>query len=132
MKRSRDGTIRRSPLSYCPVLLPTTPRSDRSPSPKAIVFASERQNSPSVAARTGAFDVASTIRTFKLFETAPEELIELIINRMRSRVVEKGDEICREGEDAKGMYWIIRGSASVVSRDGESKYAELQSGQFFG
>lgn len=82
--------------------------------------------------RSGTFDVASTIRAFKLFETAPEELIELIISRMRSRVVEKGDEICREGEDAKGMYWIMRGSASVVSRDGESKFAELQSGQFFG
>lgn len=52
--------------------------------------------------------------------------------KMRSRMVEKGDEICREGEDAKAMYWVIRGSVAVVSRDAESQFAELRAGQFFG
>jgi hypothetical protein len=30
------------------------------------------------------------------------------------------------------MYFIIRGSVAVTSRDGESYYAELRSGAYFG
>ena len=30
------------------------------------------------------------------------------------------------------MYWIIRGSVGIVSRDGESIHAELGPGTFFG
>lgn len=30
------------------------------------------------------------------------------------------------------MYWLVRGSVAVTSRDGESVYAELQPGAFFG
>ncbi|BFZ55444.1 hypothetical protein PYCC9005_002485 [Savitreella phatthalungensis] len=82
--------------------------------------------------RTSTFDIAANIRTFKLFQNAPNELIELIMSRMRSRVAEVGDEICREGETAKAMYWIIRGSVAVCSRDEESKFGELHAGQFFG
>lgn len=122
--------MQKSPLSYCPVLVPSSYERPRSPSPKTVLHS--RNDSPASSTRASTFDVASAIRTFKLFETAPEELVELIMNRMRSRVVDKGDEICREGEDAKAMYWVIRGSVAVVSRDGESMFAELQSGQFFG
>ncbi|ORY80518.1 hypothetical protein BCR37DRAFT_71687 [Protomyces lactucae-debilis] len=84
------------------------------------------------SARGATLDVTNAVRSFKLFHNAPEELIELILNRMRSRMVEPGDEICKEGEEAKAMYWIIRGTVAVVSRDGESKFAELHAGQFFG
>jgi F-box/leucine-rich repeat protein 7 len=82
--------------------------------------------------RGATLDVTNAVRSFKLFQDAPEELIELLLHRMRSRLVDTGDEICREGEEAKAMYWIIRGTVAVVSRDGESKYAELHAGQFFG
>lgn len=129
MRRGRNGGIQRSPLSYRPVLYPERDTDEPLVAPKRPT--ASRQVSR-VAHRPGAFDVTAAIRTFKLFETAPEELIELIMQRMRSRVVEKGDEICREGDDAKAMYWIIRGAVAVVSRDTESKFAELHSGQFFG
>ena len=76
------------------------------------------------SAHGATLDVTNAVRSFKLFHNAPEELIELILNRMRSRMVEPGDEICKEGEEAKAMYWIIRGTVAVVSRDGESKFAD--------
>lgn len=130
MRRGRDGASQKSPLSYCPVLVPSKRSFDRSPSPRTVLGTNGHSTTPNRGANT--FDVVSAIRTFKLFETAPEELIDLIVARMRSRLVENGDEICREGEDAKAMYWIIRGSVAVVSRDGESRFAELESGHFFG
>jgi F-box/leucine-rich repeat protein 7 len=37
-----------------------------------------------------------------------------------------------EGDDAKAMYWLVRGAVAVTSRDGESTYAELKPGAFFG
>lgn len=156
----RRGSAVPSPLSSCPVVLPidetevngTHSNADKGTPSKSVHTGHQNStidstdtgdtshNSESISPggsnttvnKAPAFDVAATIRTFKLFEQAPEELIDLIMARMRSRLVERGDEICREGEDAKAMYWIIRGSVAVVSRDGESKFAELHSGQFFG
>ena len=37
-----------------------------------------------------------------------------------------------EGDDAKAMYWLVRGAVAVTSRDGEATYAELRPGAFFG
>jgi F-box/leucine-rich repeat protein 7 len=42
------------------------------------------------------------------------------------------DYILNEGDDAKAMYWLVRGALTVTSRDGESTYAELKPGAFFG
>lgn len=42
------------------------------------------------------------------------------------------DYILKEGDDAKAMYWLVRGAVAVTSIDGESQYAELKPGAFFG
>lgn len=42
------------------------------------------------------------------------------------------DYILTEGDDAKAMYWLVRGSLVVTSRDGESAFVELKPGAFFG
>ena len=42
------------------------------------------------------------------------------------------DHILTEGDDAKAMYWLVRGAVAVTSRDGEATYAELRPGAFFG
>ncbi|KAK6202269.1 uncharacterized protein RJT21DRAFT_118272 [Scheffersomyces amazonensis] len=40
--------------------------------------------------------------------------------------------IIKKGDPSKSMYWILKGTVSVTSTDGESIYAELASGSFFG
>ena len=91
----------RSPLSAFPVIVPVAlPETlQNHPELPARPTSPHRAISPA-SSRASTFDVAAAVRTFKLFEQAPEELIDLIMARMRSRLVEKGDEICREGEDA--------------------------------
>ena len=42
------------------------------------------------------------------------------------------DYILTEGDEAKAMYWLVRGAVAVTSRDGEATYAELKPGAFFG
>lgn len=128
----RRASLQKSPLSVQPVVLPNhSPIIPEETNGHAQLAIYDRASSPA-SSKSATFDVSAAIRTFKLFEQAPEELIELIMAKMRSRMVEKGDEICREGEDAKAMYWVIRGSVAVVSRDAESQFAELRAGQFFG
>jgi len=40
--------------------------------------------------------------------------------------------IVTEGDDAKAVYWLVRGAVAVTSRGGENTYAELRPGAFFG
>ena len=42
------------------------------------------------------------------------------------------DYVLTEGDDARSMYWVVKGAVAVTSRDGEATYAELKSGAFFG
>ena len=72
------------------------------------------------------------IRTFPLFQSAPESFLAAIGRHLRPQVHAPRDYILTEGDDAKAMYWLVRGVVAVVSRDGESTFAELQPGAFFG
>jgi len=72
------------------------------------------------------------LRAFPLFQTAPESFLVNIGKSIRPNVYQPSQEIIREGEDAKAMYWLVRGAVRVTSRDGESTYAELKPGAFFG
>ncbi len=51
---------------------------------------------------------------------------------MRPQVHGPHDHILTEGDEAKSMYWLVRGAVAVTSRDGEATYAELKPGAFFG
>ncbi|KAK6815755.1 cyclic nucleotide-binding domain-containing protein [Apiospora arundinis] len=42
------------------------------------------------------------------------------------------DHVLTEGDEAKAMYWLVRGVVAVTSRDGEAIHAELKPGAFFG
>lgn len=77
-------------------------------------------------------DILDRIRTFPLFQSAPESFLAAIGKHLRPQVHAPQDYILTEGDDAKAMYWVVRGVVAVVSRDGESTYAELQPGNFFG
>uniref|UniRef100_A0A8H7N806 Cyclic nucleotide-binding domain-containing protein n=1 Tax=Bionectria ochroleuca TaxID=29856 RepID=A0A8H7N806_BIOOC len=77
-------------------------------------------------------DLVDRIRSFPLFMSAPEEFLIEIGNHLKPQIHAMHDHIVREGDDAKAMYWLVRGVVAVTSRDGEAVYAELKPGSFFG
>ncbi|KAK3115384.1 hypothetical protein LTR53_005331 [Teratosphaeriaceae sp. CCFEE 6253] len=77
-------------------------------------------------------ELLDRLKAFPLFATAPESFLLSIGRSLRPSIYQPAAEIIREGEDARAMYWLVRGSVRVTSRDGESTYAELKPGAFFG
>jgi F-box and leucine-rich repeat protein 7 len=77
-------------------------------------------------------DILDRLRSFPLFQAAPEAFLTAIASHLRPQLHEKRDYILTEGDGAKAMYWLVRGAVAVTSRDGESTYAELRPGAFFG
>lgn len=77
-------------------------------------------------------DLVDRIRSFPLFVSAPDSFLAAIGKHMRPQVHSPHDHILTEGDDAKAMYWLVRGAVAVTSRDGEATYAELRPGAFFG
>ncbi|KAF2481160.1 hypothetical protein BDY17DRAFT_229577, partial [Neohortaea acidophila] len=77
-------------------------------------------------------ELLDRLKAFPLFRSAPESFLLSIGRSLRPNVYVSSQEIIREGEDAKAMYWLVRGAVRVTSRDGESTYAELKPGAFFG
>lgn len=77
-------------------------------------------------------DVLGRLRSFPLFLTAPEEFLSAVATHLRLQLHLPRDYILTEGDEAKAMYWLVRGAVAVTSRDGESTYAELRPGAFFG
>ncbi|RYP38975.1 hypothetical protein DL766_000615 [Monosporascus sp. MC13-8B] len=77
-------------------------------------------------------DVLERMRSFPLFKSAPEEFLVAIGKHLRPQVHAAHDVILTEGDEAKAMYWLVRGVVAVTSRDGEAVYAELKPGSFFG
>lgn len=77
-------------------------------------------------------DLVDRIRSFPLFLSAPDSFLAAIGKHLRPQVHSSHDHILTEGDDAKAMYWLVRGAVAVTSRDGEATYAELRAGAFFG
>ena len=115
-----------SPLSE-PATLIRTFNSDSQPS---------RPVRPSPLTRSGIedmpLDMLDRIRSFPLFASAPESFLAAVGSHLRPQSHAPHDYILTEGDDAKAMYWLVRGAVGVTSRDGESTHAELKPGAFFG
>ncbi|KAA8647311.1 hypothetical protein EYZ11_009802 [Aspergillus tanneri] len=77
-------------------------------------------------------DLVDRLRSFPLFQATPESFLFDVGQHLRPQLHSANDYILTEGDDAKAIYWLVRGAVSVTSRDGESIYAELESGAFFG
>ncbi|KAI6782360.1 F-box/LRR-repeat protein-like protein [Emericellopsis cladophorae] len=77
-------------------------------------------------------DLVDRIRSFPLFLSAPEEFLLEIGNNLKPQIHAMNDHIITEGDEAKAMYWLVRGVVAATSRDGEAVYAELKPGSFFG
>ncbi|KAI1811294.1 hypothetical protein GGS20DRAFT_579170 [Poronia punctata] len=77
-------------------------------------------------------DLVDRMRTFPLFMSASDDFLIAIGKYLRPQVHSAHDLILTEGDEAKSMYWLVRGVVAVTSRDGEAIYAELKPGSFFG
>lgn len=77
-------------------------------------------------------DLVDRLRSFPLFQSTPESFLIDIGQHLRPQLHAANDYILTEGDEAKAIYWLVRGAVSVTSRDGESIYAELKPGAFFG
>lgn len=64
--------------------------------------------------------------------SAPEDFLVAIGNHLKPQIHAPNDHIITEGDNAKAMYWLVRGVVAVTSRDGEAVFAELKPGAFFG
>ncbi|KAK3060198.1 hypothetical protein LTS18_009096, partial [Coniosporium uncinatum] len=64
--------------------------------------------------------------------SAPDSFLVAVGTHLRPQLYNPHDYILTEGEDAKAMYWVVRGAVRVTSRDGESTYAHLKAGAIFG
>jgi F-box/leucine-rich repeat protein 7 len=77
-------------------------------------------------------ELVDRLRSFPLFQATPESFLFEVGQHLRPQLHAPNDYILTEGDEAKAIYWLVRGAVSVTSRDGESIYAELQPGAFFG
>lgn len=77
-------------------------------------------------------DLIDRLRSFPLFQSTPESFLSDIGQHLRPQLHAANDYILTQGDEAKAIYWLVRGAVSVTSRDGESIYAELKPGAFFG
>lgn len=72
------------------------------------------------------------LATFLLFQHAPKPFHTKIASKLKLMQYHPQEYIIREGDPAMAMYWILKGTVSVTSTDGEAVYAELASGSYFG
>ncbi|GMM30077.1 hypothetical protein DAMA08_028220 [Martiniozyma asiatica (nom. inval.)] len=77
-------------------------------------------------------EVLHRLQTFSLFSDAPPSFFTALARSLRLVQYRPQEYIVKFGEPAKSMYWILRGTVGVTSTDGESIYAELVAGSFFG
>ncbi|KAL9093059.1 MAG: hypothetical protein Q9165_004197 [Trypethelium subeluteriae] len=77
-------------------------------------------------------DLLNRLRSFPLFQSAPDSFLVAVVTHLRPQLHQPHDYILTEGDDARAMYWLVRGVVRVTSRDGESTFAELKPGAFFG
>jgi len=131
MRRHRPGT-------------PTFAKANAAPVPDALslIRTFDSETNPSRPVRPSPLtastihgiplDMYDRIRSFPLFLSAPVEFLAAIGKHLRPQSHAPHDYVLTEGDDAKAMYWLVRGAVAVTSRDGESTYAELKPGAFFG
>ncbi|ABN68338.2 Leucine rich repeat protein, contains F-box, partial [Scheffersomyces stipitis CBS 6054] len=77
-------------------------------------------------------DFFNRLQTFPLFNKAPKSFHTKVASKLTLMQYHPQEYIIKKGDPSKSMYWILKGTVSVTSTDGESIYAELAAGSFFG
>lgn len=58
--------------------------------------------------------------------------INEITRVIQIKLYKQGDVVIKEGDPAKAMFFVIKGSIQIVSEDGEFVVCEMNEGSFFG
>lgn len=72
------------------------------------------------------------IEKVPMFKGAPDDLIRQIVLNLKPVLYTPGDFIFRKGEMGDQMFFISRGKVEIVSEDGQTVFATLSDGSFFG
>lgn len=72
------------------------------------------------------------IEKVPMFHGASMELISDLALQLRPVVFTPGEYLFKAGDQGQEMYFITRGAVDIVARDGETVYATLTAGDFFG
>jgi len=72
------------------------------------------------------------IEKVPMFKGAPDDLIRQIVLNLKPMLYIPGDYIFRKGDMGDQMYFISRGKVEIVSEDGQTVFATLSEGSFFG
>ncbi len=72
------------------------------------------------------------IEKVPLFQGASPSMIRALVQRLKPVVYMPGDWIFDTGDIGNEMYFISKGSVEVLSPDGQTVFATLVDGQFFG
>ncbi|KAK6458732.1 uncharacterized protein RJT20DRAFT_143551 [Scheffersomyces xylosifermentans] len=92
----------------------------------------EKDNGNSPDYRDVPQDFFNRLQTFPLFNKAPKSFHTKVASKLTLMQYHPQEYIIKKGDPSKSMYWILKGTVSVTSTDGESIYAELAAGSFFG
>lgn len=77
-------------------------------------------------------ELLGKLKTFPLFLDAPKSFHSKVGSKLKLVQYHNQEYIIKEGDPALSMFWILKGTVGVTSTDGESTYAELSQGSFFG
>jgi hypothetical protein len=67
-----------------------------------------------------------------LFRHSPPALRHVLLLALQPAVYAPGDDLIREGEVADGIYFLSRGTATVLSANGQREHGSLEAGDYFG
>ncbi|KAG2186580.1 hypothetical protein INT44_002804 [Umbelopsis vinacea] len=78
-------------------------------------------------------DLLESLIKHSLFQrTNNQSFIYQVANKMSMRIFQPKDVIIKQGDPSKALFFLLRGTVQVCSRDAECIFAELQQGSFFG
>ncbi|KAJ3168607.1 hypothetical protein HDU88_001499 [Geranomyces variabilis] len=95
----------------------------------------EREKSKAGVAQQEATEVEvvrERIKTVPLFKDADLSLLHQLALVLKLRIYEPGASIIKKDEVGTSMYFVLDGTAEVISEDGATIYAELNATSFFG
>eukprot|EP00123_Amoebidium_parasiticum_P009699 comp19652_c1_seq1/m.23252 comp19652_c1_seq1/g.23252 ORF comp19652_c1_seq1/g.23252 comp19652_c1_seq1/m.23252 type:complete len:843 (-) comp19652_c1_seq1:706-3234(-) len=93
----------------------------------------KRTNSETFSSLLGVQDLTAKLREHVLFQKASQPFILHVASNFKAKIFKPADPpILRFGEAGRSMYFIYKGTVEIVSEDGETVWARLSDGQFFG
>lgn len=87
---------------------------------------------PTLKTEVSLFLNRDILQKVPFFQGASDDFIKAIALEMRPTVFVPGDYIMKAGELGEEMYFISQGTVEIVSADGQTVYATLTTGDFFG